>query len=116
MNLRQKILWDPKSHVSASAGDIVVASIASRVAASAAKHVMYDFIALLLNFFGSSAYQYRTGHIQRSNIGYRCRLSWQPGDLWVLWGVIHGFSEQARTRGFASLSFLRSAFIGCGPN
>ena len=39
----------------------------------------------------------------------------QPGDLGVLRGVIRGFSEEARTRGFASLSFLRFAFFGCNP-
>ena len=38
---------------------------------------------------------------------------WQPGDLGVLREVIDGFSEEARTRGFASLSFLRFAFVGC---
>ena len=32
---------------------------------------------------------------------------------WVLRGVIHGFSEEARTRGFASLTLVRFAFIGC---
>ena len=37
----------------------------------------------------------------------------QPGDLGVLRGVIHGFSEEARTLGFASLTFVRFAFVGC---
>jgi hypothetical protein len=32
---------------------------------------------------------------------------------WVLRGVIHGFSEEARTRGFASLTLVRFAFIEC---
>ena len=40
-------------------------------------------------------------------------LNRQPGDLGVLRGVIHGFSEEARTRGFASLALARFAFIGC---
>ena len=31
---------------------------------------------------------------------------------WVLREVFHGFSEEARTRGFAPLSFLRFAFFG----
>jgi hypothetical protein len=34
----------------------------------------------------------------------------QPGDLGVLRGVIGGFSEEARTRGFAPLTFVRFAF------
>jgi len=37
----------------------------------------------------------------------------QPGDLWVLRGVIGGFSEEARTRSFASLTLVRFAFVGC---
>ena len=36
----------------------------------------------------------------------------QPGYLGVLRGVAGGVAEEARTRGFASLSFLRFAFIG----
>ncbi len=32
---------------------------------------------------------------------------------WVLRGVIHGFSEEARTRGYASLTLVRFAFVGC---
>ena len=36
----------------------------------------------------------------------------QPGDLGVLRGVIRGFSEEARTRGFPSLPFDRFGFIG----
>ena len=35
----------------------------------------------------------------------------QPGGLGVLRGVIRGFSEEARTRGFASLTLVRFAFI-----
>ena len=35
----------------------------------------------------------------------------QPGDLGVLREVIAGFSEEARTRGFASLTLVRFAFI-----
>ena len=38
----------------------------------------------------------------------------QPGDLEVLRGVIDGFSEEARTRGIASLALARFAFIGYG--
>ncbi len=34
---------------------------------------------------------------------------------WVLRGVIRGFSEEARTRGIASLTLVRFAFINC-PN
>jgi hypothetical protein len=30
---------------------------------------------------------------------------------WVLRGVIHGFSEEARTRGIASLTLVRFAFV-----
>jgi hypothetical protein len=40
----------------------------------------------------------------------------EPGGLWVLRGVIHGFSEEARTLGFASQPFGWFAFIGCNPN
>ena len=36
----------------------------------------------------------------------------QPGDLGVLRGVADGVAEEARTRGFASLSLGRLAFIG----
>ena len=36
---------------------------------------------------------------------------WQPGDLGVLRGVMNGFSEEARTRGFASLTLVSFAFI-----
>jgi hypothetical protein len=32
---------------------------------------------------------------------------------WVLRGVIHGFSEEARTRDFASLTLVRFAFVEC---
>ncbi len=35
----------------------------------------------------------------------------QPGDLGVLRGVIDGFSEEARTRGVASLTLVRFAFV-----
>jgi hypothetical protein len=35
----------------------------------------------------------------------------QPGDLRVLRGVIRGFSEEARTRGFPSPSFDRFGFF-----
>jgi len=34
----------------------------------------------------------------------------QPGDLGVLRGVNDGFSEEARTRGFAPLTLVRFAF------
>ena len=37
----------------------------------------------------------------------------QPGDLGVLRGVIDGFSEEARTRDFASLTLVRFAFFEC---
>ena len=37
----------------------------------------------------------------------------QPGDLGVLRGVINGFSKEARTRGFASLTLVRFAFVSC---
>jgi len=41
-----------------------------------------------------------------------CYLKYrQPGDLGVLRGVIYGFSEEARTRGFASLTFVSFAFV-----
>ncbi len=36
----------------------------------------------------------------------------QPGDLGILRGVIRGFSEEARTRGFPSPSFGGFGFIG----
>ena len=36
---------------------------------------------------------------------------WQPGCLGVLRGVGDGFSEEARTRGVASLTFVRFAFV-----
>jgi hypothetical protein len=36
----------------------------------------------------------------------------QPGDLWVLREVFHGFSEEARTRGFPSPPFGGFGFIG----
>ncbi len=35
----------------------------------------------------------------------------QPGDLGVLRGVIRGFSEEARTRGFPSLSLGGFGFV-----
>jgi hypothetical protein len=35
----------------------------------------------------------------------------QPGDLGVLREVIDGFSEEARTRGFASLTLVSFAFV-----
>ncbi len=35
----------------------------------------------------------------------------QPGNLGVLRGVIHGFSEEARTRGFPSPSFGGFGFV-----
>jgi hypothetical protein len=35
----------------------------------------------------------------------------QPGDLGVLRGVDYGFSEEARTRSFASLTLVRFAFV-----
>ena len=35
----------------------------------------------------------------------------QLGGLGVLREVVHGFSEEARTRGFASLTFVRLAFV-----
>jgi hypothetical protein len=35
----------------------------------------------------------------------------QPGDLGVLRGVAGGVAEEARTRGFASLTLVRFAFI-----
>jgi len=35
----------------------------------------------------------------------------QPGDLWVLRGVIGGVAEEARTRTFASLTLIRFGFI-----
>ncbi len=40
-----------------------------------------------------------------------CDYARQLGDLGVLRGVILGFSEEARTRGFASLALARFAFI-----
>ena len=35
----------------------------------------------------------------------------QPGNLGVLRELVYGFSEEARTRGFASLTFVRFAFV-----
>ena len=35
----------------------------------------------------------------------------QPGDLGVLRGVAEGVAEEARTRGFASLTLVRFAFV-----
>jgi hypothetical protein len=40
-------------------------------------------------------------------------VSWQPGDLGVLRGVAECVAEEARTLGFASLTLVRFAFIGC---
>jgi hypothetical protein len=37
----------------------------------------------------------------------------QAGDLRVLREVFRGFSKEARTRGFASLTLVRYAFVGC---
>ena len=37
----------------------------------------------------------------------------QPGGLGVLRGVDDGYSEEARTRGVASLALARFAFIEC---
>jgi hypothetical protein len=34
-----------------------------------------------------------------------------PGDLGALRGVVNGFSEEARTRGFASLTLVRFAIV-----
>ncbi len=39
------------------------------------------------------------------------QLSRQPGDLGVLRGVFDGFSEEARTRGFASPALAGFAFV-----
>jgi hypothetical protein len=36
---------------------------------------------------------------------------WQPSDLAILRGVFHGFSEEARTRGFPSPSFGGFGFV-----
>ena len=38
----------------------------------------------------------------------------QPGDLGFLSGVIRGFSEETRNRGFASRAFARFAFVFYG--
>ena len=35
---------------------------------------------------------------------------------WVLRGVIDGFSEEARTRDFASLTLVRFAFVECNQS
>ncbi len=40
----------------------------------------------------------------------------QPGDLRVLRGVIRGFSEDARTRGFPSPPFGEFGFVGVASN
>jgi hypothetical protein len=40
----------------------------------------------------------------------------QLGDLGVLRGVVNRFSEEARTRGIASLVFTRFAFIEYGAD
>jgi hypothetical protein len=54
-----------------------------------------------------------THSVCRFEADRRCgvQLARQPGDLGVLREVILGFSQEARTRGFASLSFLRFAFV-----
>ena len=39
------------------------------------------------------------------------KQAWQPGDLGVLRGVAECVAEEARTRGFASLTFASFAFI-----
>jgi hypothetical protein len=36
---------------------------------------------------------------------------WRPGDLGVLRGVAEGVAKEARTRGFASQTFVRFAFV-----
>ena len=41
---------------------------------------------------------------------------WQLGDLGVLRGVFHGFSKEARTRGFPSPSFGGFGFVGVTRN
>jgi len=41
------------------------------------------------------------------------KFVWQPGDLGVLRGVAECVAREARTRGFASLTLVRFAFIGC---
>jgi hypothetical protein len=46
---------------------------------------------------------------QEKHMGYRRKR--QPGDLGVLRGVAGGVAEEARTRGFPSLSFGRVGFI-----
>jgi len=43
--------------------------------------------------------------------GLVCLTLWQPGDLGVLEGVADGVWKDARTRGFASLSLDRFAFV-----
>ena len=40
----------------------------------------------------------------------------QPGGLGVLRGAFHGFSEEARTRGFPCPSFGGFGFIGVARN
>ncbi len=37
---------------------------------------------------------------------------WKPGDLGILRGDLECVSEEARTRGFASLTLVRFAFVG----
>ena len=40
-------------------------------------------------------------------------MNQQPGDLGVLRGAFRGCSEEARTRGFTSLTLAGFAFVGC---
>jgi len=53
----------------------------------------------------------RTSSIFLIRIMIASTNTWQPGDLGVLRGVVDGFSEEARTRSFASLTLVRFAFV-----
>jgi hypothetical protein len=49
-----------------------------------------------------------------STIGYQLfAYLWQLGDPGVLQEAFRGFSEKARTRGFASVTLVRFALIRC---
>ena len=64
---------------------------------------------LVISFFIASPHWLRKAHgapLVLINISHP-----QPGDLGVLRGDIHFFSEEARTRGFASLVLASYAFV-----
>ena len=66
----------------------------------------------LISFITSSLAPASIAAIEDKEICCFSYMRRQLGDLGVLRGVNNGFSEEARTRGFASLTLVRFAFVG----